>query len=152
DLKTWTLILKEGITWSNGDPLTADHVIWNITRWVDPNVGSSVLGLMTGYLLEEYDTGEKNEDGSPKMSSRLWAENAIEKVDDRTVRLNCKEPQLAVPEHLFHYPALILHPSENGKFGVGSIGTGAFSLVEFEVNKKAVLVRRDGYWGTPAKI
>ena len=152
DLKTWTLTLKEGIKWSNGDPLTSDHVIWNITRWVDPAVGSSVLGLMTGYLLVEYDTGEKNEDGSAKMSTKLWADNAIEKVDDRTVRLNCREAQLAVPEHLFHYPALILHPSENGVFGIGSIGTGAFSLVEYEVNKKAVLARRDGYWGTPAKL
>ena len=49
------------------------------------------------------------------------------------MRLNCKAPQLAVPEHLFHYPFGILDPEEGGTFGVGSNGTGAFELVELEV-------------------
>jgi peptide/nickel transport system substrate-binding protein len=44
---------------------------------------------------------------------------------------------------------VILHPADKGVFGVGSIGTGAFSLTEFELGKKAVLTRRDGYWGNP---
>lgn len=147
DLKTWTLTLKKGIKWSNGDELVADHAIWNLTRWLDEKVGSSVVGLMKGYMLTEYDTGQKDDAGNPKMGTKLWADNAIEKVDDYTIRLNCKEAQLAVPEHLFHYPALILHPSENGKFGVNAIGTGAFTLTELEVGKKAVLKKRDGYWG-----
>ena len=147
DLKTWTLILKKGIKWSNGDELVADHVIWNLTRWLDEKVGSSVVGLMKGYMLTEYDTGQKDDAGNPKMGTKLWADNAIEKVDDYTIRLNCKEAQLAVPEHLFHYPALILHPNDNGKFGIGSIGTGAFTMTEYEVGKKAVLKKREGYWG-----
>ncbi|WP_119460189.1 ABC transporter substrate-binding protein [Rhodospirillaceae bacterium SYSU D60014] len=139
DLKTWDLILKKGITWSNGDELTAEHVIWNMKRWVDPKVGSSILGLVQGYLMNDEGTA-------------LWNADAIEKVDDYTIRLNARSPQLAVPEHLFHYPALIIHPSENGAFGVGSIGTGAYALTEYEVGKKAVLKRRDGYWGKPAAI
>ena len=52
------------------------------------------------------------------------------------------EPQVAVPEHLFHYPFLMLDPAENGVFGVGSNGTGSFELVELEVGRKAVLKRR----------
>lgn len=139
DLKTWDLQLKKGIKWSNGDELVSDHVIWNISRWLDPNVGSSVLGLMQGYMM--------NDDGTA-----LWDANAIEKVDDYTVRLNARSAQLAVPEHLFHYPALILHPSENGVFGKGAIGTGAFTLEEYEVGKKTVYKRRDGYWGTPPAL
>lgn len=134
DLKTWDLHLKRGIKWSNGDELVADHVIWNLTRWLDPSVGSSILGLMAGYLM--------NDDGTA-----MWDASAVEQVDDYHVRLNCRNRQLAVPEHLFHYPALILHPSENGKFGVGSMGTGAFTLEALEVGRRAALRRRDGYWG-----
>src|SRR5215475_2626375 len=54
DLKTWTLTLKQGIKWSNGDELTADHVVWNLSRWVDEKVGSSVLGLFQSLLLIQY--------------------------------------------------------------------------------------------------
>ena len=35
-----------------------------------------------------------------------------EVVDSQTLRLNLKEPQVAVPEHLFHYPLAILDPEE----------------------------------------
>ena len=40
-------------------------------------------------MLTEFDTGEKDENGAAKMSTKLWDANAIEKVDDHTVRLNC---------------------------------------------------------------
>lgn len=136
DLKTWTLNLRTDVTWNNGEPFVADHAIWNLERVLDPDVGSSVLGLMQEYMLVE-------ENGK----TRLWDANAIEKVDDHTIRLNAKEPQLAVPEHLFHYPLLILHPEENGEWGTGSVGTGAFTAETLDVGKLAVVKRRDDYWG-----
>ena len=64
-LKTWTLNLKKGIKFNDGTELTADDVVFNLQQWLDPEVGSSMLGLMT-YLKP---TG-------------------IEKVDDYTVKLN----------------------------------------------------------------
>ncbi len=147
DLKTWTLYLKKGIRWSNGEELTADHVIWNLARWVDEKTGSSILGLFKSFMLVEYDTGAKDAAGKPKLGTRLWSDRAIEKIDDHTIRLNGHSPQLAIPENLFHYPAHILHPKDKGVFGVGAVGTGAFSLTEFELGRKAVLQRREGYWG-----
>ena len=54
---------------------------------------------------------------------------------------------MAVPEHFFHYPFLMLDPAENGVFAVGSNGTGSFDLVELEVGRKAVLKHRDGRAG-----
>jgi peptide/nickel transport system substrate-binding protein len=152
DLKTWTLTLKKGIKWSNGDELVADQVVWNLKRWLDPNVGSSILGLMDGYMLVHFDTGKKDDKGNAVMSTKLWADNAIEKVDDHTIKLNCAAAQLAVPEHLFHYPAAILHPAQEGKFGLDAFGTGAYKMVEYEVGKKVVLKRRDGYWGKKPAI
>jgi peptide/nickel transport system substrate-binding protein len=147
DLKTWTLKVRQ-VKWHNGRQLTADDVVWNIKRVLDPKTGSSVLGLMKGFLLEEYETGEKDDKGNAKKSTRLWDANAIQKVDANTVRLNGKTPQLAVPEQLFHYPFLILDPAENGEFKVGSNGTGAFTLVENEVGRRQVFkARKEPYWG-----
>jgi peptide/nickel transport system substrate-binding protein len=147
DLKTWTLKLRKDVKWSNGDALNAEHVIWNITRWLDPAVGSSVLGLFKGFMLKDKDTGEKDDKGNPKMTTELWDANAIEKKDDHTVVLHGQSAMLAMPENLFHYPALILHPKDEGKWGVGAAGTGAFEPVEIEVGKKAILKARKGYWG-----
>ena len=145
DLKTWTFKLRD-VKWHSGRPLTADDVIWNFNHILDPATGSSSVGLMKGYMLEEYDTGEKDEDGNAKMSTRLWDSNAIEKVDDKTVRFNLKVPQVAIPEHMDHYTNSILDPEENGEFGVGSNGTGAFELVEHQVGIKAVLkARQEAY-------
>ena len=152
DLTTWTLTLKKGIKWSNGDELNSDHVIWNLTRLLDEKNGSSIIGLYKGFLVIDYDTGQKDDKGQPKMGTKLYSDKAIEKVDNYTIKLNGQKAQLAVPENLFHYPAAILHPADKGVFGVGAIGTGAFSLTEFELGKKAVMKRRDGYWGKPVAI
>ena len=147
DLKTWTLRLRKNVKWHSGRQFTADDAVWNIKRVLDPKTGSSVLGLMKGFILEEFETGEKDDKGNPKKSTRLWDANAVQKVDDFTVKLNGKTPQIAVPEWLFHYPFLILDPAENGEFKVGSNGTGAFTLVENQLERKQVLKAQKSYWG-----
>ena len=63
------------------------------------------------------------------------------------MRLNAKVAELAVPEHLFHYPFPMIDPEEGGKFGVGGNGTGPFDLVEFGFKQKAVVEARSDYWG-----
>ena len=134
DLRTWTLHVRDDVTWHNGGPLTAEQVAWNLQNVLNPETGSSVLGLMQGYMMNDDATG-------------LWDSGAIEIIDDKTVRLNTKEPQVAVPEHLFHYPLLILDPSEDGVFGVGSNGYGAFNLVQHDIGEISILEARDDFWG-----
>lgn len=142
DLKTWTLYIKSDAKWRKGEDFTAEHAAWNIKHCLDPKVGSSVVGLMKGYMLKDVDTGTKDDKGNPVMTTELWDANAIEIKDPKTLVLNLQQPQVAVPEHLFHYPFLMLDPAENGAFAVGSNGTESFDLVELEVGRKAVFKRR----------
>ncbi len=149
DLKVWTLHIDPTAKWRSGRPFLADDAIWNIRRALDPKTGSSILGLMKSYMLTDEPTGE-TKDGKPVMASRLWDANAIERVDARTLRLNLKSAQLAVPEHLFHYPFSMLDPEQNGMFGVGMNGTGPFEMTAYEPGRRAVMKGRADYWrGAP---
>jgi peptide/nickel transport system substrate-binding protein len=146
DLKTWTLNLRPDVKWHNGEDFTADDVVWNLHHMLDPAVGSSVVGLVKSYLMKEQDGGTDAK-GKPKKILVLWDANAIQKVDSHTVQLNLKQPQLAVPEHLFHYPATMLYPAEKGVFAPGSQGTGPFELVSAEIGRRAVVKAHRPYWG-----
>lgn len=124
DVSEWTLYLREGIMFNNGDELTADDIIFNFTQWLDPEIGSSMLGLLS-YL-----------DGM----------NSVEKVDDYTIKLNLASPNIGVPDHLFHYPAAIMHRSFEGDFITQPIGTGPFTLEEYVDGERAVVKARSDYW------
>ena len=66
DVKTWDLYLKQGIKFNNGDELTADDVMFTLGEWLNPDVGSSMLGLLAS----------------------LGSMDNVEKVDDYHIRLN----------------------------------------------------------------
>lgn len=140
DLRTWTFTVREGVKWHNGRPLLAEDITWNLEHALDPATGSSIVGLMEGYMLNQVER-----DG--EQVHELWDANAIEVLDDRTFRLNLKRPQVAIPEHLFHYPMFILDPEEGGRFGTNSNGTGPFRLVEHQIGDRAVLEPAPDYWG-----
>ncbi|MCB1720105.1 MAG: twin-arginine translocation signal domain-containing protein, partial [Candidatus Competibacteraceae bacterium] len=58
DLKTWTFKLRRGVMWHNGDELVADHIVWNVKRWLEPGLGSSNVGLSTFSAMRK-DSGKK---------------------------------------------------------------------------------------------
>jgi len=141
DLKTWTITIDPKAKWHKGGAFTAEDAAWNIKHCLDPKIGSSVIGLMKGYLLKDVDTGKLDDKGAKIMTTELWDANAIQVKDANTLILNLAEAQVAVPEHFFHYPFLMLDPKEDGNFKVGSNGTGSFEMTELEVGRKAVLKR-----------
>lgn len=127
DLKTWTLNLRRGVTFSNGDRFTADDVVFTIGQWLDKDVGSAMLGLMGGYL---DPTG-------------------IEKAGDHQVVLHLKHPEIAVPEHLFHFSAFVLnHRTFDGDWIKQPHGTGPFALELYREGERCVMKRRTDYWQT----
>jgi peptide/nickel transport system substrate-binding protein len=52
-----------------------------------------------------------------------------------------------VPEHLFHYPAQIVHRNFEGDIVAQPVGTGPFMLEEYSVGERCMFKRRDDYWG-----
>jgi peptide/nickel transport system substrate-binding protein len=124
DVTEWDLYLNKGILFNNGDELTADDVLFTFGEWLNPDVGSSMLGLMA------YLTGMQD----------------VEKVDDYHIKLHLQFGDIAVPEHLFHYPAVVLHRDFEGDIIKQPVGTGAFTLEEYAEGERAVFKAREGYW------
>ena len=59
DLKTWRMELRRDAMWRKGGrPFTADDAIWNLRRLLDPAVGSSTVGLLRAFILENFELDE----------------------------------------------------------------------------------------------
>ncbi len=152
DLKTWTFKLRQGVMWHNGDELVADHIVWNVKRWLDPKIAAGgILGLST-FSAMRADSGQKDDKGKPIM---VAMDGAVEAVDKYSVRFNLKKPVLSVPEDCYNYPCAMVHPSFKSPFSSNPIGTGAFTMAELKVGDRCILKRvtktTDGkdfkYWG-----
>ncbi|GGF12414.1 diguanylate cyclase [Aliidongia dinghuensis] len=127
DLKTWRFKLRQDVKWSNGDAFNADDVVFNIKRWIQPTSKSS-------------------------NRTAFAAVSDVEKTGEHEVTLHLSRPVLSIPEMLYAYTCPILHrkfEEQGADWPKNPIGTGPYSLAEYNVGQRATFKRREGYWGEP---
>ncbi len=127
---TWEFKLREGVTFHDGSPLTADDVVFTFER--APNVPNSPSSYAT------YIKGK----------------TAV-KVDDLTVHIKTGTPYPQMATDVSTIPIISVEASEGASTedfnaGKAAIGAGPYKFVEYVPGDRIVIERNPDYWGEPA--
>lgn len=144
DGRTYTFHLREGVTWTNGDPVTASDFEYAWKRIVNPETGApnaSKMFIIEG--AEAYFMGEGSEE-----------DVMIHAVDDKTFEVTLTE---AAPYFIeltarqttmmpVHQATVEADGSWATDAGEGFVSNGPFNFVEWNHNGDYTLAKNENYW------
>ncbi|RXZ67824.1 peptide ABC transporter substrate-binding protein [Agromyces albus] len=140
DAQTYTIKIREGLTFTNGDPVDAESFV---TAW---NYGAALDNAqLSSYFFESIE-GFSYDENVPEMSG-------LEVVDDLTFTVTLKQPESDFPLRLgytayFPVPASAWEDIE--AFGENPIGNGPYMFEEegaWKHNERIDLVKNEDYDG-----
>ncbi|MEN0076337.1 MAG: ABC transporter substrate-binding protein [Paracraurococcus sp.] len=134
DPKTWIFHLRQGVTFHDGTPLTADAVIWNLDRFFKP------------------DSPQFEPAGAGITRARNPILAGYRKLDEKTVAISTSRVASYFPYMAVYI--LMASPQSWEKAGrdwakvstLPAAGTGPFRLGKFTPRVSAELVRNEAYW------
>jgi peptide/nickel transport system substrate-binding protein len=126
--RVWEFALREGVSWHDGRPFTAEDVVFSFARV--PNVPNSPGGFQ-GFLR---------------------AIERVEVVNPHLIRLHTRAPHPLMPLDLASVSIIARHAAEglateDFNSGRAAIGTGPYRLAAFRAGDRVEMVRHDGYFG-----
>lgn len=133
DGSIWTFKLRQGVKFQNGQPMSADDVVYTFKQQSDAKNASNALSTFTGVL---------DPDG-------------VVKVDDSTVAFHLEGPNGNFPYIISsdNYNLVIVPKGTDfGKWQQTFIGTGPFKLQRYTQNAGAQFVANPDYWGGPPHL
>lgn len=118
--RTWEFTLREGVTFHNGDPFTAETVVFSFEE-----------------IFEKF--------GNARPFLQIDGPEGVEVIDDYAVEITTIDPFPNFPGNIAHNMAAMQHPAAGTKADK-PIGTGPFELEEREMDQRAVVSAFDDYW------
>lgn len=125
----WRITLRNA-SWHDGTPLTADDVLFTLSRILGPQSGASPF--VAASTLGQIDLG----------NSRA--------VDPRTAEIALSSPSFDLPTLLSSYGTRIVKAGTTDYSR--PVGTGAFRFQTFTAGREFVATRFDDYWGEAPTI
>ncbi|MCB5176530.1 MULTISPECIES: peptide ABC transporter substrate-binding protein [Microvirga] len=143
DGTTYRFTLRDGLKWSNGDPVKASDFVYSYRRIMNPETGAKYANIL--YPIKN---AEKINKGQAKVE-----ELGVKAIDDKTVEITLEQPTPYFIELLTHQTSLPVHQASVEKFGKdfvkpgNMVTNGAYKLAEFVPNSHIKLTKNEHYHG-----
>jgi oligopeptide transport system substrate-binding protein len=143
---TYTFTLRQGIKWSNGDPVTSEDFKYAWLRAMNPETAAQYSYIIAHYIRggAEFNAGE----GSAE-------DVAIETPDDKTLRVTLVNPTpffLGLTAFQTYYPQKQEFVEQQGEEYAQSadalLYNGPFTMTRFDPAGGATLEKNEDYWDT----